>query len=168
MTKIELIRKKIELNEELLEQYFSTDIQYDEIIEENEKLRKELKLLESETLNEMAFSRSDIIDKCIGKGKMFIKHFHKIYQNPKDENFKHWSGEMKGWFNDVKDYRLKPTNREILDGELRDWFFTAGATYETFIKDANEDEIISYDKFCSSLISNKNNFDSILEKHFNV
>lgn len=168
MTKIELIGEKIELNEKLLGQYFSTDIQYIEIVEENKNLRRELKILESEILNKIPLSRSDIIDRCIIRGKMFIKHFHKIYQNSKDKNFKYWSGKMKEWFNDVKDYRLKPTNREILDGELRDWFFTAGATYETFIKNANEDEIISYDKFCSSLISNKNDFNGILEKHFNV
>lgn len=171
MTKADLIREKILINEELLELYFSTDVQYEEILKENEKLKKELdsikQSLKEDSLEEMAFDRSTIIDKCVGKGKQFIKHFHKIYANPNDVNFNHWCQEMKNWFDDIKEYTLKPSNRKILDGELRDWFFTAGASYKNFIKDASESEIILYDKFCSKLISNKENFENAIKEIFN-
>lgn len=168
------LTEKLAINEELLKLYFPTDIQYDEILEENEKIRKKISNLKKYLkennlllLNEMAKSRNQVIDKCSELGEKFIEHFHKIYLRPNDINFNHWCEEMEAWFNNVRKLKLKmDKNRELLDSELRDWFFTVGADYKTVIENANEDEEKSYDDFCTKLFANKNEFRKIIKEHF--
>ena len=114
-------------------------------------------------LNDMALSRTDAIDRCISLGKNFIEHFDKIYNNPDSEAFNHWAKEMKGWLNQVKEIKLKPKNNYILKGQLRDWFFTAGAVPEDFMLNPTDKEIQMYDNFCEELLSGKDIYEVLNE-----
>lgn len=102
---------------------------------------------------DMALSRTDAMDRCISLGKRFIEHFDKIYKNPNDSSVQHWKGEMKGWLDSVKEIKLKNTNKPLLNTELHDWFFTAGANVGDFIKSPLTDEITAYDKFIVDCLS---------------
>lgn len=102
---------------------------------------------------DMALSRTDAMDRCISLGKRFIEHFDKIYKNPNDRSVQHWKGEMKGWLDSVKEIKLKNTNKPLLNTELHDWFFTAGANVGDFIKSPLTDEITAYDKFIVDCLS---------------
>lgn len=112
-----------------------------------------MKVYRIRKINDMALARVDAIDRCYSLGKKFIEHFHKIYKSPDDINVNHWAGEMQGWLNSVKDIRLKmDKNRSILDGELRDWFYTAGSTPESIVSMDSEEQI-AYDKFVTCCIN---------------
>lgn len=102
---------------------------------------------------DMALSRADAMDRCISLGKKFISHFDKIFKSPKDDAVQHWQGEMKGWFNSVKEIKLKSTNKPILNSELHDWFFTAGADAKDFMQNPSNEEIELYDKFITKCLS---------------
>lgn len=131
-------------------------IKYDSIRElthsEYIKFARLTKVIDS-TISDMALSRADAIERCISLGKKFIEHFDKIYKNPNDSSVQHWKGEMKGWLNSVKEIKLKNTNKPLLNTELHDWFFTAGANVEDFISNPMTDEIEAYDKFIINCLS---------------
>lgn len=101
-------------------------------------------------LIEMAITRADAIEECMSLGKKFIEHFRKAYKEPNAEVLNHWCNEMQGWYNKVKGIKLKQDNKPLLDGNIRDWFFTVGADAEDFIDNREETEF--YDKFCSYLL----------------
>lgn len=107
-------------------------------------------------IKDMALSRSDCIDKCIPIGKKFIKHFDKIYKRKDCEAVNHWCGEMQGWYNTAIGYKLKPYGKPILNGDLRDWFFTAGANAEDFMTNPDYEEQKAYDDFVTDLLTTKN------------
>lgn len=131
-------------------------IKYDSIRElthsEYIKFARLTKVIDS-TIVDMALSRVDAMDRCISLGKRFIEHFDKIYKNPNDSSVQHWKGEMKGWLDSVKEIKLKNTNKPLLNTELHDWFFTAGANVGDFIKSPLTDEITAYDKFIVDCLS---------------
>lgn len=102
---------------------------------------------------DMALSRADAMERCISLGKRFIEHFDKIYKNPNDSSVQHWKGEMKGWLDSVKEIKLKNTNKPLLNTELHDWFFTAGANVGDFIRNPIGDEVRAYDKFILDCMS---------------
>lgn len=101
-------------------------------------------------LNEMALSRSDAIDLCIGLGKQFIEHYRKISNN--DCSFYHHVQEMQSWWDRVKRISLKPRSRRITDINLVDWFFTAGGDIEEYLE---EDLIDEYNKLIITILGNK-------------
>ena len=101
-------------------------------------------------LNEMSMSRSDAIDRCISLGKKFIEHFHKVYNSPYDDSVKHWIIEMEGWYNSVKEIRIKPKGKFLGITLLNDCFFTAGAEPTDFVKMSDE-EYEAYEKFYTAL-----------------
>ncbi len=103
--------------------------------------------------NDMAISRSQAMDKCMSLGECFIKHFDKIYKNPNARECNHWIAEMDAWYKAVKKITLKTTGKPMLRGELRDWFFTAGANPENFIRCATYDELKKYDDFSENILS---------------
>lgn len=102
---------------------------------------------------DMALSRADAMDRCINLGKKFIEHFDKIYKEPKAQVRNHWEGEMQNWLNSVKQIKLKSTNDIILNGDLRDWFFTAGANPQDFMKNPKNEELKIYDNFITNLVN---------------
>lgn len=102
---------------------------------------------------DMALSRADAMERCISLGKRFIEHFDKIYKNPNDSSVQHWKSEMKGWLDSVKEIKLKNTNKPLLNTELHDWFFTAGANVGDFIRNPIGDEVRAYDKFILDCMS---------------
>lgn len=104
-------------------------------------------------VRDMALSRADAMDRCINLGKKFIEHFDKIYKEPKSQAHNHWEGEMQNWLNSVKQIKLKSTNDIILNGDLRDWFFTAGANPQDFMKNPINEELKIYDNFTTNLIN---------------
>lgn len=106
-------------------------------------------------INEMAFHRSEAIDRCCTLGKKFTKHFEKIYMNRDSESFNHWASEMQAWFNEVHDIVLKHSNKRISTTQLMDWFFTRGSTTE-LIFHANYDIIDKYEIFITKLLNNLN------------
>ena len=131
-------------------------IKYDSIRElthsEYIKFARLTKVIDS-TIIDMALSRADAMERCISLGKRFIEHFDKIYKNPNDSSVQHWKSEMKGWLDSVKEIKLKNTNKPLLNTELHDWFFTAGANVGDFIKNPMTDEITAYDKFIVDCLS---------------
>ena len=79
------------------------------------------------TINEMAFSKSEAIDKCIELGEKFIQHFHKLYREGKNSDcFTHHCSEMQAWLDKCRRFKLKNTNDYLTPINLIDWFFTAG------------------------------------------
>lgn len=79
------------------------------------------------TINEMAFSKSEAIDKCIELGEKFIQHFHKVYREGKNSDcFTHHCSEMQAWLDKCRRFKLKNTNDYLTPINLIDWFFTAG------------------------------------------
>lgn len=107
------------------------------------------KLVENNDLLEMAMDRSSAIDRCIPRGKNFIEHFDKIYNNQNCTTINHWIGEMASWLKDVCELKLKPKGRHIFISELYDWFFSCGALASDYIP--NEEECEMYDAFVSTL-----------------
>lgn len=109
-----------------------------------------------DSVNDMALSRTDAMDRCISLGKKFIEHFDKVYKNPNDSARNHWLSEMNTWWKSVKEIKLKNTNKPPLNGEYRDWFFTAGANPEDFMKTPTYMESKSYDDFVNALLNGVN------------
>lgn len=109
-----------------------------------------------DSINDMALSRTDAMDRCISLGKKFIEHFDKVYKNPNDSARNHWLSEMNTWWKSVKEIKLKNTNKPPLNGEYRDWFFTAGANPEDFMKTPTYMESKSYDDFVNALLNGVN------------
>ena len=114
-------------------------------------------------LFDMALTRQDAIDRCISLGKKFIEHFDKIYNDRNNNAFNHWAKEMKTWLNQVKEIKLKTKNNYILNGQLRDWFFTAGAAPEDFMLNPDDKELQMYDSFCEKLLSGKDIYNALNE-----
>lgn len=115
------------------------------------------------TITDMAVERRDVIDRCINLGEKFIEHFHKIYKNSNDINVNHWTGEMQGWLNTVKRIILKESKDFILDGDLYDWFYTAGSSPDVIVSEINYDKLKIYDKFAMKCLGNNNVRNSIKE-----
>ena len=124
-----------------------------------------IKITENNYLMEMALSRSDAIITCVPLGKKFIKHFHKLYNNPNDDSVNHWITEMDAFYKEVKEIRLKPKSKHLLNVQLNDWFFTAGADVKDFMEKDNtsEEELEVYDKFCTLLMTGKSIRDALKE-----
>lgn len=100
---------------------------------------------------EMAMERRDVIDVCLGLGKRFIEHFHKIY-TMKKKNYIHHCKEMQAWLDKVNSLKLKPNSKLLSVTHKYDWFFTAGSSPDYFLKDDNEVE--AYEKFVVQLQAN--------------
>ena len=101
---------------------------------------------------DMAISRSDAMDKGQEWGPLFIQHFEKIYDEPDSNAVNSWIKEMANkWYNKIRSYKLKETNRPILFGDLRDWFFTACALPKDFMKNPTNEKLEAYDKFVNYL-----------------
>jgi rubrerythrin len=119
---------------------------------------------DSSSIQDMALSRTDAMDRCISLGKQFIQHFDKMYKEPTNSATEHWLAEMDNWYKSVKQIKLKQNNSPLLTGELRDWFFTAGANAVDFMKSADRKEEEVYDKFVNDIISK----DSVREAYKNL
>ena len=107
-------------------------------------------------LRDMALSRADAMDRCIHLGRRFIEHFDKIYKDPKSRDRKHWEDEMQNWWKEVNRIVLKSTKKKPLDGEYRDWFFTAGENPESIMKSPSYEELEAYDKFTKDILNGMN------------
>ena len=106
-------------------------------------------------LEEMANSKADAIIKCNRLGKIFAEHFNKCvedYLTNNKERLHHHASEMQAWWNDVREDRLKGSNKRISDSKLIDWFFTAGRIYSDLI---TEEYIPQYRIFVKKLLQNK-------------
>lgn len=101
---------------------------------------------------EMAFNRTDAIDKCQRLGLQFIDHFHKIY-NGDGDSFSHHCDELVNFWLEVKDIVLKNNKRLIRDDQLYDWFLTAGSSLDKKFPDKNEQ--ILYCELCENLLDNR-------------
>ena len=99
---------------------------------------KEKLNLHEEDLNEMAYERSDAIDRCANLGKQFIEHFRKVFESQDVESKRHWASEMQSWLDDVKDIQLKYNKKQITFSQLVDWFFTKGSSVDIIYKDSEE------------------------------
>lgn len=122
-----------------------------------------MKVYKIRKIDDMAIQRRDAIDRCISLGEKFIEHFHKIYKNPNDINVNHWMGEMQGWLDTVKRIRLKESKDFILDGDLYDWFYTAGSSPDVIVPEMYYDELKIYDKFAMKCLNNNDVRNSIRE-----
>lgn len=97
-------------------------------------------------LNELAFDKSKIADKCYDLGQQFVSHFDKIYKEDNNETKKHHAAEMQNWYDQVKDLRFKGTNKKINVKQLFDWFFMPNVVVAVDLFN-NDDEAYSYIEF---------------------
>lgn len=115
-----------------------------------------MKLLFEQSLNEMAMSRTDAIDRCENLGKQFIIHFDKVYNESDKEVRFHWESEMNNFWGKVKDIKLKGNKNSLSFSNLYDWFFTACQNVEDFMSSADkETEEEVYNNFVISLYQNR-------------
>lgn len=84
-------------------------------------------------------------------GEQFIELLDKMYHSNIEKEKTQLKKEMQCMFNYIK--RLGHTNRHelMLDGNIRDYFFTAGDCPEDIIE-GDEKELYEYDKFCTYLL----------------
>ena len=122
---------------------------------------------ESLELNEMAFSRQDAIDRCVGLGKKFVEHFDKIYNSKDKELIDHWAKEMDSWWNQVKDIKMKPSGRRIYNVDLMDWFFDAGQLATDFMtSDDTFEERDVYEAFEYKLLNRETSVVDLVNEMF--
>lgn len=103
-------------------------------------------------LQEMAYKRSDAIDKCYTNGRPFIEHFHKCMQDLSDNNrelYRHHASEMQSWWDVVREIKLTSNNKKLLYDQLINWFFTVGSDVEDVI-DAEYQDV--YERFYIELL----------------
>lgn len=112
------------------------------------------RLIENHRVDEMAYERSDAIDRCASLGKRFIEHFIKAYlEGNSSDDFKHHCQEMQSWFDEVSSIVLKSNKKVISNNQLIDWFFTRGSSVDLLFDD--EDMIDIYNEFMIELLSSK-------------
>lgn len=119
--------------------------------------------LEEQSLNEMAYSRADAMERCYSLGKRFIEHFDKIYKEPKSQAVNHWCGEMQNWYNKIRDITLKPNNKHLNRTQMRDWFYTFGSDPTEYFDSLDENEV--YEEFIDEL-ENTDNISDAIKKIF--
>lgn len=115
--------------------------------------------LEEQSLNEMAYSRADALERCHSLGKRFIEHFDKIYKEPNSQVVNHWCGEMQVWYNSIRDIVLKSNNKHLNKTQMRDWFYTFGSDPTEYFDSLAENEI--YEEFIDELENTDNISDAI-------
>lgn len=122
-------------------------------------------------INEMAFNRADILANITTKGRQFIQHFDKIYNdflNDKWDDFKHHSQEMQTWWDDVKKLRFKGNHKLISNTLLYDGFFTAGSIPEDYLHN-DKVEVEAYESLVKILLENRDTkVYSVLKEIFNL
>lgn len=113
------------------------------------------RLMENNRVDEMAYDRSDAINRCASLGKKFITHFHKVYVGGLDDvDFPHHCQEMQTWYEDVRSIRLKSNKKLLTVMNLLDWFFTVGSSIEDYLPEVTEAHC--YDEFIDILVDNDN------------
>ena len=100
-------------------------------------------------LTDMAYERADAISECSSLGELFIKHFEKIYKEPKSQAVNHWCEEMQGWLDKVRKIVLKYNKKLLSFTQLVDWFFTVGSSPEYLFKDDNM--VDKYEEFLQNI-----------------
>ena len=115
--------------------------------------------LEEQSLNEMAYSRADAMERCYSLGKSFIEHFDKIYKEPSSQAVNHWCSEMQNWYNKIRDITLKPNNKHLNRTQMRDWFYTFGSDPTEYFDSLDENEV--YEEFIDELENTGNISDAI-------
>lgn len=103
---------------------------------------------------EMAYHRSDAIDRCANLGKQFVEHFIKIMDAGGiiDPDFKHHCSEMTIWLDFVRKITLKPSNKLLNTEYLMDWFFTIGSSIDIIVPEKYES---IYSIFVAKLLADK-------------
>ena len=141
------VDEKNSINESLSIDYINS------LLDEYADVMEEFSTNKSIQLQEMEMERADAIDRCISKGKVFIEHFEKIEDREDDSTINHWTSEMFTQLADVRDIVLKHNNKLILNGNLRDWFFTAGSEPEYIMRNPTDKKLEDYDEFVTRLFS---------------
>lgn len=106
-------------------------------------------------LQEMAYNRSDAIEKCYTYGKPFIEYFHTCMRDLVDNNKELYhlhASKMQTCWDAVKDIKLTSNNKKLLCDQLINWFFTVGSSVEDVI-DADYQEI--YERFYMELLKDR-------------
>lgn len=106
-------------------------------------------------IKEMAYNRSDAINRCADLGEQFISHFNKIMDagDINDPDFIHHCTEMDAWLNKVRKITLKPKNKTLNTELLVDWFFTAGSSIDIIVSKEEYQDI--YSSFITKLLVDK-------------
>lgn len=102
--------------------------------------------------------RSNSYAHCIGLGKNFIEHFHKIYTNPDSSDTNHWLSEMEAWFNKASTIILSQSKRFLTDDDFYQWFLVYDSDYKTIVPSATEQEENDYYKFAEYILKHRDNF----------
>lgn len=114
-------------------------------------------------VNEMAYKRTDAIDRCYDLGKKFTEHFRLIVKLGKEDiDFKHHCQELQAWYDKVKNIKLKETKKFLRISDLWDWFFTVGQSIEDVIPEEQYQDI--YEKFYLELSKGESTVYEILSE----
>lgn len=108
--------------------------------------------LNDTSINDLAMSKSDAADICMGLGKKFMQHFAKICNQPQSPAREHWIAEMQSWWNKVRVIKLKSTNRFLPTHLIVEWFLTAGTSPDTYLRG---ETIHQYEKFMDLLLTTR-------------
>ena len=106
-------------------------------------------------INEQALSRSDVIDKCLDYGKVFVEHFIKAVLDLENnsDTLNHHIQEMQSFWDKVKILKFKHNNKLVSNSNLMDWFFTMGSDVETILPDS---VVGMYEEFIIKVLSDRN------------
>lgn len=107
-------------------------------------------------IQEMAYSRIEIIHRCKKYGKPFVEHFDKVMKagGIKDPDFIHHTDvEMQNWFNQVATAIVSYNKKVPDDGMLTDYFFRLGKQpLDSIIE---KPYIGVYEKFVFNILSDR-------------
>ena len=109
-----------------------------------------MRIVNEDSLNEMAYSRADAIERCANLGKQFIIHFDKIYNESNNNTKQHHAKEMQTWLDDISKIRLTYNNKPLNEKNIYDWFITIGQLISDLFDD--EGEAITYEEFVTFLL----------------
>ena len=113
-------------------------------------------MISEKRIIEMSKGRSAIRDVCGSLGKLFIEHFHKIYEEGVyGDDFSHHCSEMQAWFNKCSGFTFKPSTRQLKPSEMIAWFFKAGGNLDASQGFTDSVEKRTYILFCEELMSCK-------------
>lgn len=115
-------------------------------------------------------NKQKAIDICVSLGKEFICVFEKWYDSncstqrncdvkksfaiDKDEQELSCI-QMINIFENVKKKCLHILHRQALNGEMWDWFFSAGGDFRDFLKHPTDEKIVFYDNMVTQILGGK-------------
>lgn len=104
------------------------------------------------------------IDASIALGKQFICVFETWYDDKvhykkcdlmKETLNNEMCLKMKKLYGEARISCSRTLGRQVLNGEMWDWFFSAGGDFRDFLKHPTDDKVVFYDNLATQILSGK-------------